>query len=327
MASVARLRGDPSVGGFLTRLAPVLRESLAYAWRAYLRVIAIVLPTYAGVILLKHSPVLPWIVERMEPAMRWFGLPGEAALVFVLGATINLYAAIAACAGLSFSAGEATTLALMLGLSHNLIVEGALLLRLSRYGAWWLALRIAVAIAVGLVLGPLFAAQWPDLALATGASAGPSAPPPTLLQELLSGSLRYAVILFAIILPIVALLHVLQSYGALARLRTPLRPVLRFLGLSDGASEALIAGVFFGMVYGAGVILDRVQAEGLDEAQVGRLCVQLVLCHAIVEDTLLFIPVGAILWPIVLVRVALALGVGVLLRGFPRARETSARPA
>jgi hypothetical protein len=65
----------------------------------------------------------------------------------------------------------------------------------------------------------------------------------------------------------------------------------------------LIAGIFFGLVYGAGVIVNRVEDEGLQEDQVGRLCLTLVLCHAIVEDTLLFVPVGAVLWPVVAIRV------------------------
>src|SRR4029079_16158826 len=86
-------------------------------------------------------------------------------------------------------------------------------------------------------------------------------------------------------------------------LRRPLRPVLQFLGFEEGASEALIAGLFFGLVYGAGVILDRVQEEGLSEDQVSRLCLTLVLCHAIVEDTLLFSPVHAGLSPVVVIRV------------------------
>jgi len=108
--------------------------------------------------------------------------------------------------------------------------------------------------------------------------------------------------------PIVVALDLLQAAGALARLRRVIRPALAALGVDERASEALLTGLFFGLVYGAGVILNRVQEEGLDEDQVGRLCLTLVLCHAIVEDTLLFVPLGAVLWPVVVIRVLVAAG-------------------
>jgi hypothetical protein len=72
------------------------------------------------------------------------------------------------------------------------------------------------------------------------------------------------------------------------------------------------------VVYWAGVVLNRVQEEGLDESQVGRLCLTLVLCHAIVEDTLLFAPVHAVLWPPVVIRVAAAVAGLLLFRAFDR---------
>ena len=105
----------------------LVRRAFFAALRAYRKLFLIVAPIYAAIILLSHTPVLHWIAERMEPAMGAFGLPGGAALVLVLGVTINIYAAIAACAGLALSPGHATTLALMLGFTHNLLVAAATL--------------------------------------------------------------------------------------------------------------------------------------------------------------------------------------------------------
>jgi spore maturation protein SpmB len=263
-----------------------------------------VLPVYVVVIVLKHSPVLGWIVAATAPAMHVFALPGSAALVLALGGSINIYAAIAACAGLAFTAGQATTLALMLGFTHNLFIEGALLFALSRRAVLWIALRILAGTLAGIVLGPVFARAWP--AVPAGVAALHAAPDVPLWRELVFGGGRYLGQMFVILVPIVVALEVLQAVGALARLRQFIRPVLAALGVDERASEALLAGLFFGLVYGAGVILNRVQEEGLDEDQVGRLCLALVLCHAIVEDTLLFAPIGAALWPVVAIRIAVA---------------------
>jgi spore maturation protein SpmB len=282
----------------------LFRHALTSALKAYLKLVRMVLPVYVAVILLKHSPALGWIVSAMAPAMGAFGLPGSAALVLTLGATINIYAAIAACAGLAFTSGQATTLALMLGFTHNLFVEGTLLVALSRRAALWMTVRIAAGIAAGLVLGPVFARAWPALPAGLAALHATAAVP--LWKELALGAFHSLGQMCLILVPIVVLLEILQGVGALARLRQFIRPALAFLGIDERASEALLAGLFFGLVYGAGVILNRVQEEGLDEDQVGRLCLTLVLCHAIVEDTLLFAPVGAVLWPVVVVRVLVA---------------------
>ncbi len=288
-----------------------MRHALSSALRAWVRIASVVLPTYVAVVLFKHSPLLPWTVERMAPLMAAFALPGEAALVLVLGMSINIYAAVAACAGLALSPGQATTLALFLGFAHNLFVEGAVLLRLTPRGAWWIALRIATAIVAALAFGPWFATMWPGATVIAGADG----PAPSLARDLLEGGARSVLLVGAIAVPIVFALEVARQKGALALLRRPLAPVVRTLGIDERGTEALLAGLFFGLVYGAGVIVSRIEEEGLPRAQVDRICIALVLCHAIIEDTLLFAPVGAVLWPVALVRVATA---GVVLLVLPR---------
>ena len=133
----------------------LVRHALLGALRAYRKLFLIVAPIYAAIILLSHTPVLPWIAAHMEPAMAAFALPGGAALVLVLGFAINIYAGLAACAGLALSPGHATTLALILGFTHNLLVEGALLFKLSKRAWLWMSLRIAAGLIAGVVFGTL----------------------------------------------------------------------------------------------------------------------------------------------------------------------------
>jgi hypothetical protein len=253
----------------------------------------------------------------MAPLMSAFGLPGEAALVLVLGMSINIYAAIAACAGLALSAGQATTIALVLGFAHNLFVESAVLLRLTPRGPAWIALRIAAGLVAGVVFGPWFAALLPGAALATAGETAAVAP--SLAADLFLGGLRSLILIALVSIPIVFALELARAHGLLARLRRPLTPVVRALGIDERGTEALLAGLFFGLVYGAGVIVSRIEEEGLPRAQVDRICIALVLCHAIVEDTLLFAPVGAVLWPVALVRIIVAAIALYLLRGVGRA--------
>ncbi len=298
-----------------------MSHALRAAWRAFFRIAIVVAPTYAAVVLFKHSPLLPWTVERLAPLMSSFALPGEAALVLVLGMTINIYAAVAACAGLDLSPGQATTIALVLGFAHNLFVESAVLVRLTTRAGWWIALRLATAVAAGLLCGPWLAAQWPGaVSLAGGDAAAPA-----LARDLFVHGARSLAFLAAVSMPIVFGLEIARQKGVLARLRRPVAPLVRGLGIDERGTESLLAGLFFGLVYGAGVIVSRIEEEGLPRPQVDRVCIALVLCHAIVEDTLLFLPVGAVLWPVAAVRVAMAVAALLLLHGLGRA--PAAEPA
>lgn len=142
-------------------LGPALRHALGTGLAAYRELLVILVPTYVAVTLLKHSPALPWLTAHLSPLMGHFGLPGAAALPMVLGLTLGLYAAVAALAGLGLGPGEVTTLALMLGLCHNLVVETGLLLRMRAHAAGWTLARVALAAALGLALGPWLAGHRP----------------------------------------------------------------------------------------------------------------------------------------------------------------------
>jgi hypothetical protein len=74
-------------------------------------------------------------------------------LPIILGVFVSLYAALAAMVGIGLSPAEITTLALMLGLCHNLIVEGAILFRLRANPLVWTVVRLVMAVVAGLVFG------------------------------------------------------------------------------------------------------------------------------------------------------------------------------
>lgn len=82
--------------------------------------------------------------------MSFMGLPGEAALVLVLGNFVNLYAAVGAMASLTLTMKEISILAIMLSFSHSLLVETALAKRIGVPAFKVVAVRVSLAIAAGL---------------------------------------------------------------------------------------------------------------------------------------------------------------------------------
>ena len=135
---------------------PALRASLARGWRLGLdttwMLVKVTLPVYVAVSLLGATPVLGWVARACEPLMDLFGLPGEAAMVLVVGNALNLYAAIGAMKALYLTHAQVTTLALMLSFSHNLFVETALCRKLGLSIPLVVGVRLLMAVAAGLSL-------------------------------------------------------------------------------------------------------------------------------------------------------------------------------
>lgn len=115
----------------------------------------VMIPIYFIVTLLKHTPILGTIAQVFAPLMGFFGLPGEAALVLVLGNLVNLYAAIGAIVSLSLSLKEIAILAIMLSFCHSLPVETALAKKIGLSAISVIAVRMALAVLSGLAFNIL----------------------------------------------------------------------------------------------------------------------------------------------------------------------------
>lgn len=115
----------------------------------------IIIPVYFFVTLLKYTHILEFIAKIFEPIMRFVGLPGEAAIVLVLGNTVNLFAAVGAIAGLTLTSKQITIIAVMLSFSHSLFMETAVAKKTGISVKIVLGIRFALAIASGIVLNIL----------------------------------------------------------------------------------------------------------------------------------------------------------------------------
>ena len=89
----------------------------------------IIFPITILVVILQHTPILPWIVKLISPFMGIFGLSGEAAIPLVLGNALNLYAGIAGILSLELTVKEVFILAVMLSFSHNIFIETGVALK------------------------------------------------------------------------------------------------------------------------------------------------------------------------------------------------------
>lgn len=126
-------------------------------------------------------------------------------------------------------------------------------------------------------------------------------------QQYFIGLFNLAWKLFAILFLIFLILEIVQRLGLLIRFgRTR---YFRFAGFTQEAVAPLLAGIFFGILYGAGVIADLIKKQDVNKKQVLLISVFLAICHAIIEDTGLFLVLGAKFFWITIPRLVIAFGI------------------
>jgi hypothetical protein len=104
-----------------------------------------------------------------------------------------------------------------------------------------------------------------------------------------------------------------KDYGWMDYVTKILSPFTKLLGVEAKAGVTLAAGLFFGLAFGAGVMIQAVKEDGVSKKDLYLVFLFLVACHAVVEDTLLFIPLGIPVLYLFLIRFFVAFIVTVIV--------------
>lgn len=132
------------------------------------------------------------------------------------------------------------------------------------------------------------------------------------LKESITGSFGSVLTLAKIIIPLMVVMEVLRDSNILDKVSNKLNYVFKSLNISDEATFPLIIGLLFGLSYGAGIIIESTKENNLSKKDLYILMIFLVACHAVVEDTLLFVVVGANLWLLLGLRLGTAIVISLI---------------
>lgn len=268
----------------------------------------VIFPITLIVTILQYTPVLPWLIEVVEPVMYLLGLPGEAAVPLVLGNTLNLYAGIGAILSFDFTVKEVFIMAMMLSFSHNIFIESAVA---SRVGVNWfliVAVRIGLAIISAIVINLVWqgGGEMAQYGLATAQSVEPNG-----MLEIAMLAMQTAVVaiiqLALIVIPLMIVMQYLREKGWLEVFSGWLAPFLKLLGMHRNTSMTMTAGLTIGLAFGAGLMIQAKKDDGVSNKDMHLALIFLVACHAVVEDTLVFIPLGISVWPLLVIRLVTAI--------------------
>ena len=113
----------------------------------------IVLPIYAAVVVMKYTPVMPFLQNLFSPAMKFFHLPGDGIVPLITGFFTDEYSTIAVMSTFKFTTAEITTIAMFVLVAHSIQVEAAIARKIGMSAGKFVLFRIVAAIAVGLLVG------------------------------------------------------------------------------------------------------------------------------------------------------------------------------
>ncbi|KOF10076.1 membrane protein [Planococcus glaciei] len=268
----------------------------------------IIFPITLLVTMLQYTPVLPFIIDFIAPVMGIFGLSGDAAIPLVLGNALNLYAGIGGILSLELTVKEVFILAVMLSFSHNIFIETGVALKVGVKLWVVLVVRFGLAALSGIIINLVWkgGAETAQYGFAPETAADPEGWMAIFLLGLEKAS--FGILQLAmIVIPLMLMIQILKDKGALQRISNSMGPLTKLLGIQKNASLTLASGLVFGLAMGAGVMIQAVQEDGVSKKDATLAFIFLVACHAIVEDTLIFVPLGIPIWPLFIIRLVTAL--------------------
>jgi len=267
----------------------------------------IIFPVTLIVAVLQYTPVLPWVIKMISPLMKLLGLSGDAAIPLVLGNFLNLYAAIGAILTLDFSVKEVFILAVMLSFSHNLFIESSVAMKAGLKLWVVLVTRPGLALLSAIVINLVWrgggeTAKYGLIQPSTSPADGVAGILVEAIQKAGLGILQLAMI----VIPLMVVIQILKDLQWLNKFSKTMAPITKTLGMKENTSTTMAAGLLFGLAYGAGVMIQAVKEDGVSKKDITLAFIFLMACHAVVEDTLIFVPLGIPVLPLFLIRLGMA---------------------
>ena len=301
----------------LIRLYKCLLRAIPRSLSICVWLFKVMLPISLAVRVLQYVGVIDWLAGYLSPIFSYIGLSGDSAIVFLTSIFLPLYPTIAVMTTLTLTLREATILAVMCLVSHNLPVECSVAHKTGSPFGRLVAFRIGMSFVSAIVLNWLIPESDAPFSFLASASTEITSWG-MLFMQWLSSSLVLIVTIVLIVTALMMLQRVLEEFGWMHRIAHILSPLMRLFGLPSGCSLLWLTGNVVGMAYGAAIMIDEVEQGRLTRHEANLVNHHLGVSHSLLEDTMLFVAMGISFWWIFLTRLALAMIAVWTMRGIKR---------
>jgi len=278
------------------------KKTLKTSLQSTLIILKLIIPIYIIADILFYYNTLSHISFIVEPITTLIGLPPEASLSIISGMFLNVYGAIAFAAPLDLSIHQWSILAVFIGICHSLVVEGVIMKKIGLSNLYSYSLRIIAGFIVAFITA-LMPSSWFSSTIVENTFTQVTY---NSITDLLYNSVLNASILsFKVIILITLLIFIMDFIKTRKFIEDSKKNV------SKGFS--LTVGIFLGITYGAGILIKEVDSGKINKKDIFFIGTFLMICHAIIEDTLLFVIFGADFTMVVVIRTIAAIIISYLL--------------
>ena len=274
-----------------------LNKSLQSAWI----ILKLIIPIFILADILYFYNTLSYVAFIVEPFTSILGLPPEASLAIISGMFLNLYAAVAFAAPLDLTPHQWSILAVFLGICHSLVVESVIMKKIGISNLYSYSLRFFAGLLIAWIVA-LMPSSWFSATLSEAVFQKETY---DTFTNLLFGSISNAIILsIKVILLITILIFIMDFIKSREFIKKSQQNV------SKGFS--LTVGIFLGITYGAGILIEEAKSGSIKKVDLFYIGTFLMICHAIIEDTLLFVIFGADFTMVIIIRTVAAIVIAYL---------------
>ncbi len=264
-----------------------LKTSLHSAWI----ILKLVIPIYIIADILYFYNTLSYISFLIEPFTSFIGLPTETSLAIISGMFLNLYAAVAFAAPLDLTPHQWTTLAIFLGICHSLVVESVIMKKIGIPNIYSYSLRFFGGLFVAYLVF-LMPSSWFKATLSESVFEKITY---ETFELLIYGSISNAIALSVKIIFLITILIFIMDF-------IKSRKFIQQSSKNISKGFSIGVGVILGITYGAGILIKEAQGDNIKKNDLFFIATFLMICHAIIEDTLLFVIFGADFTMVILIR-------------------------
>jgi hypothetical protein len=281
----------------------MLKESLNKSLHSSWIIIKLVIPIYIIADILYFYNTLSYISFLVEPFTSILNLPPETSLAIISGIFLNLYAAVAFAAPLDMTSHQWSILAVFLGVCHSLVVESVIMKKIGISNIYSYTLRFfgGLLIAYSVTLMP---SNWFETGFTSQTFTKEEF---DTLSSFFYNSVYNAFILTVKIVILISILIFLMDF---IKSRKFIQQSTK--NISKGFS--IVVGVILGITYGAGILIK--ESNNLKKDDIFYVATFLMICHAIIEDTLLFVIFGADFTMVIVIRTIWAIVLSYIMLRF-----------
>lgn len=252
-----------------------------------------------AIMFLKYFNILPWFSNLLSPVFNGLGLPGEAALPFVTGYFVNVYAAISVAVSFDFDVRALTILSTMVLCAHNMITETAVQKKTGTSAVRIIVIRTLSAFTLAFFLNKLLPGEVMQ-SLAGGEMQ--STEFMVLFKEWLRSTAGVVIKMTTLIYTLAIVQKLLSEYGVIRWVSKFLKYFLAFFGLPARTSFLWIVANTLGLAYGAAVMMEEVEEGNVNGRDIDLLNTHICISHSNLEDLLLLTAMGATWYVLLLSR-------------------------